>query len=673
MVRWSDGRMVGWSDDRVTGWSNGLWVLGPPDHRTKDHPTKDYLTTRPLDHLTKDHLTILVVKLSDIGDVLTATPALRALRESFPAARLDALVPPNSVPVLAESPLVDNVIVFDKFQYDRPIDALKPSSLATLVRFARDLRRQHYDYLVILHHLTTRWGTLKYAALALISGAKVRVGLDNGRGWFLTHRARDRGFGAKHEVEYWLDVVGTIGAVTEDTSLEMTIEAEDEAFADGQIPPPLSPPYQGGDGGGCPLVAIHPGSGGYSLARRWSAEGFAWVADALVERCGARIVLVGTPADGVSQVASLMRSEAVNLEGKTNLSQLAAILKRCDLLIGADSGVMHLTAAVGTPLVAIFGPSNHRAWGPWPGDGRHIILRADLSCSPCSYVGYSVGQREGCRAMTCMKAITREMVLAAAERLLQGNTDFQLPTSNIQYPTTLLGVRTDNVNYDQALSLIEGFVQNGSPHQVVTVNPEFIVAAQSDDDFRNILNASSLALPDGVGLLWAARFLSQPLQERVTGTDTVQRVAALAAQKGYSLFLLGAAPGVAVATAARLCQTYPGLRIVGTHAGSPVLEEDKIVRLIQKAKPDILFVAYGAPQQDKWIARNLERLGVPVAMGVGGAFDFISGRAKRAPRWLQRLGLEWLHRLWREPWRWRRMLALPKFVWLVVRERLAKR
>jgi N-acetylglucosaminyldiphosphoundecaprenol N-acetyl-beta-D-mannosaminyltransferase len=276
--------------------------------------------------------------------------------------------------------------------------------------------------------------------------------------------------------------------------------------------------------------------------------------------------------------------------------------------------------------------------------------------------------------MTCMKAITPQMVLAAAERLLQGNTDLQPPSSNLQPPDhTILGVRADNVNYDQALSLIEGFVVSGTPHQVVTVNPEFIVAAQYDHDFCGIINASSLALPDGVGLLRAARFLGRPLQERVTGTDTVQRLAALAAQKGYSLFLLGAAPGVAVATAARLCETYPGLRIVGTHAGSPALEEeDEIVKMIQKAKPDILLVAYGAPQQDKWIARNLQRLEVPVAMGVGGAFDFISGRTKRAPRWVQRLGLEWLHRLLREPWRWRRMLALPRFVWLVMWERLAK-
>ena len=359
----------------------------------------------PPDHLTKDYLTILVVKLSDIGDVLTATPALRALRESFPTARLEALVPPNSAPVLAESPLVDDVIVFDKFQYDRPIDALRPYSLADLLRFARGLRRRRYDCLVILHHLTTRWGTLKYAALALTSGAKARVGLDNGRGWFLTHRVRDGGFGARHEVEYWLDVVGTIGAVTEDTSLEMAVGEND------QIPMTNDR---------CPLVAIHPGSGGYSLARRWDPERFARVADALVERHGARIVLVGAPADGVSQVASLMRSEAVNLEGKTTLGQLAAILKRCDLFIGADSGVMHLAAAVGTPLVAIFGPSNHRAWGPWPRDGRHIILRADLPCSPCSYVGFSVGQREGCEAMTCMKAVTPEMVLKAAVELLGG-------------------------------------------------------------------------------------------------------------------------------------------------------------------------------------------------------------------------------------------------------------
>lgn len=239
----------------------------------------------------------------------------------------------------------------------------------------------------------------------------------------------------------------------------------------------------------------------------------------------------------------------------------------------------------------------------------------------------------------------------------------------------LLGVRVDDVTGDEALSLIEDFIREGIPHQVVTVNPEFVVAAQGDEEFRRILNAADLALPDGIGLIWASRLLSRgrPLRERVAGSDLVPKIAALATERGYRLFLLGAAPGVAKEAAQRLCQWNPGLTIAGTYAGSPAVEEEgEIVALVRAAKPDVLFVAYGAPAQDEWIARNLERLGVPVCIGVGGAFDFIAGRAKRAPVWMQRLGLEWLHRLCYQPWRWRRQLALLKFVGLVVRERLTR-
>jgi N-acetylglucosaminyldiphosphoundecaprenol N-acetyl-beta-D-mannosaminyltransferase len=156
--------------------------------------------------------------------------------------------------------------------------------------------------------------------------------------------------------------------------------------------------------------------------------------------------------------------------------------------------------------------------------------------------------------------------------------------------------------------------------------------------------------------------------------DTVVRVAALAAERGYRLYLLGAAPGVAEEAARRLVDAHPGLVIAGTYAGSPAPEEeDAIVARITAAAPDVLFVAYGAPKQDLWIARNLERLRVPVVMGVGGAFDFISGRARRAPAWMQRMGLEWLHRLIHQPWRWRRMLALPRFLFAVVADRLTRR
>jgi N-acetylglucosaminyldiphosphoundecaprenol N-acetyl-beta-D-mannosaminyltransferase len=229
------------------------------------------------------------------------------------------------------------------------------------------------------------------------------------------------------------------------------------------------------------------------------------------------------------------------------------------------------------------------------------------------------------------------------------------------------------VDVPQSLAIIEDLIESAPSHQVATVNTEFVMAAQKDAEFKAIINAAALALPDGIGLLWAARFLGQPLKERVTGVDTVQRVAELAARKGYRLFLLGAAEGVADLCAQRLSNQHPNLQIVGTYSGSPAAEEeDEIVALVKQARPDVLFVAYGAPQQDKWIARNMERLGVPLAMGVGGAFDFMAGVAARAPRWAQQLGLEWLHRLYHEPWRWRRMLALPRFVGLVMRERLRK-
>lgn len=233
----------------------------------------------------------------------------------------------------------------------------------------------------------------------------------------------------------------------------------------------------------------------------------------------------------------------------------------------------------------------------------------------------------------------------------------------------ILGVGVDPIGQAEALARIEGFIGGGQSHQVVTVNPELIIAAQSDEEFRRLLNAAHLSLPDGVGLLWAARRLGQPLPERVTGVDTFRRLASLAAERGYSLFLLGGGPGVAEEAAARLQRVHPALRIVGTHAGSPApQEEDYIVGLIRRQRPDMLFVAFGSPAQEKWIHRNLGRLGVTVAMGVGGAYDFVAGRVPRAPQAMQRAGLEWLYRLYRQPWRWRRMLALPQFAWLVVRE-----
>jgi N-acetylglucosaminyldiphosphoundecaprenol N-acetyl-beta-D-mannosaminyltransferase len=147
-------------------------------------------------------------------------------------------------------------------------------------------------------------------------------------------------------------------------------------------------------------------------------------------------------------------------------------------------------------------------------------------------------------------------------------------------------------------------------------------------------------------------------------------IAQEAAQRGWRLFLLGAGPGIAEKAANILQSRYPGLQIAGTYSGSPAAdEEDDLVDRINASRADIVFVAYGAPNQDKWIARNLPRLNVSMAMGVGGAFDFIAGVVPRAPAWMRRMGIEWLFRLVRQPWRIRRMLRLPVFVWLVLTER----
>lgn len=238
----------------------------------------------------------------------------------------------------------------------------------------------------------------------------------------------------------------------------------------------------------------------------------------------------------------------------------------------------------------------------------------------------------------------------------------------------ILSVPVHDVTYDETLSRMAGYIASRSPHQCCTVNPEFVMRAQTDAEFMRVLKNADLCLPDGIGLLWASRVLGQPLRQRVAGSDLVPMIAARAAEHGWRLFLLGAAEGVAERTAHILAARYPGLVVAGTWAGSPHPEhEEEILARIRQAKPDVLFVAYGAPAQDKWIAHNRDRLAVPLMIGVGGAFDFIAGVAQRAPRWVQRLGLEWLHRLWREPWRWRRMLALPQFALNVLLYNLKKR
>jgi N-acetylglucosaminyldiphosphoundecaprenol N-acetyl-beta-D-mannosaminyltransferase len=241
-------------------------------------------------------------------------------------------------------------------------------------------------------------------------------------------------------------------------------------------------------------------------------------------------------------------------------------------------------------------------------------------------------------------------------------------------PAYVLGVRVDRLSQRQALDSIERMIarrrtsNNTLPClQVVTVNPEFVMVAQRNKDFLTAINAAALVVADGAGVVMATRYLGRPAPERVTGTDLLADLARRCAASGYRLYLLGAAPGVGEAAAVRLRELAPGLEIAGTYAGSPAaIEEDEIIERVRAAQADVLCVAYGAPAQELWIWRNLARLPVAVAIGVGGAYDFLSGRQQRAPAFIRKVGLEWLYRLYREPWRWRRMLALPRFAAQVI-------
>ncbi len=606
---------------------------------------------------------ILVVKLADLGDVLTATPALRALKENYPRATIDLLLTHHTAPLMAHSPLVNNLIPSDNFRFLNPKAALKPHLLSEGLDLLRHLHREKYTAVLILHHLTLRAGAMKYALIARVTGAKIIAGLsapNRNRGHFLTHSIPDMGFGAKHEIDYWLDVAKLLNAHTTNREMEMTISPADEKWA-AQFLADIDTEK--------PMAIIHPGSGSFSTARRWSPQNFATVADSLSKK-GWQIILVGTENDGTDLVKFAMQNTPIDLTGKTNLHQLSALLRRAQLFIGGDSGVSHLATTTAVPMVSIFGATNAAAWG-MRGENR-VVLQSNLACQPCAYVGHRVGLRHGCEAKTCLKMITPAQVLSAVEKLVSGkSTTVSDDTSPAltAFPTAeILGIRLHAITFEQVLAQIEAFIETKKPHQICTVNPEFVVTAQHDAVFRHIINRASLAFADGNGLLKAAKWLKQtPLPERIAGVDTVEALAKLSAKKGYKIFFLGAMPGVAEKTVAVLKSRYPNMVSAGTFAGSPRAEnEDEIVAMIQASGADIVLVAYGAPAQDKWIARNMCRLPASVLMGIGGAFDFISGTAQRAPQWIQNLGLEWLHRFVNEPWRWRRMFnAVPKFIWLV--------
>lgn len=216
----------------------------------------------------------------------------------------------------------------------------------------------------------------------------------------------------------------------------------------------------------------------------------------------------------------------------------------------------------------------------------------------------------------------------------------------------ILGMGIDPFTHAEVANELDAYVQIGGSHQVVTVNLDFLAIGSRNPAFRSLVNDADIVTADGVPVRWAARYLGGSLPARITGPDLIEMAVRHSRTHGSSVFFLGAAPGVAAAAVERLSVAHGAFHVVGVYA-PPIgpldgAEDLHIRRLINDARPDFLFVAFGCPKQDFWIQEHRD-LGVPVAAGIGGSFDYLSGRTRRAPRWAQSRGLEWVFRLSGEP------------------------
>ncbi len=234
----------------------------------------------------------------------------------------------------------------------------------------------------------------------------------------------------------------------------------------------------------------------------------------------------------------------------------------------------------------------------------------------------------------------------------------------------ILGMPVDRLGMEDTLRLLEQFVAEHKPHLVVTADASGIVQAQDDPEFQRLFREADLITPDSAGVIWAAKRKGKPITERVSGVELVDRICALSADKGYRIYFLGAAAGVAELAAEKMRLKHPGCNIVGARHGFFPPDSDPIVaQEVAETKPDFLFVAMGIPRQEKFIKATESIIQASVSMGVGGSFDVFSGRVKRAPKLFQTLRLEWLWRVVLNPTKISKVKNLPKFVLMVLRSK----
>jgi len=385
--------------------------------------------------------------------------------------------------------------------------------------------------------------------------------------------------------------------------------------------------------------------------------------------CQPVFMLLHCPEDirEANAVINLMQEKSSVVFRICHPKEIISLISRFDLLIGMRLHALIFAAMNGVPMLGI-------SYDPKVESFMKFIDQ------PCFSLDESINADSIIEKIEAIWS-ARENIKADLKKKQKGLHDNAALTFELFYhhfgcclktPEIIefAGIKVDNISLSEAIEKVEGFLNSHQPHLITTPNPEMIVASQTDNELKEILNSADLRIPDGISMVVVSKLLGKPLKERVTGIDLMLKMIELSAQKGYKVFFLGGEPGVAEAAAQNLIDQYP-VNIVGTHHGyfSPpghVGDDSSVIKRIKEVRPDILFVGLGAGHQEKWLNRHLKELGVKVGMTVGGSFDVISGRKKRAPQWIRSLYIEWLYRLITEPQRWKRQLALPKFLWLML-------
>lgn len=386
--------------------------------------------------------------------------------------------------------------------------------------------------------------------------------------------------------------------------------------------------------------------------------------DEFADSCQADILFIPFKAPEDTQlsvsVLSHMKNKARVIEGEYPPEQVLGLIGSLDMIIGMRLHSLIFSAAGSVPAMGISYDPKVRAFCD---DAGIPCLDPDFSQKSFSDNAGSVW-KDRSRHKT---ELAERIKLLRYKALIGFEAFFEY--FGMSSMINLFGVRIDNIDIKTGLEKIEGFIRARKPRIIFTPNPEIIMSALKDENLRGLLNSADLNLPDGIGIVAAARILGTPVQGRITGIDFMSSILGLCREKGYRVFLLGSAEGIAEAAAGRMT----GINIAGTHHGYFSEEKDpEIVAIIKKAAPDVLFVGLGSPRQERWVSRYYKEIGAPVNMVIGGSLDVLSGKVKRAPAVLQKTGLEWLYRLAKEPKRWKRQLSLAGFAWTALRNRNKK-